>query len=129
MPIDLFGNIKRLLKKDELCGEWNSDDGSGFMMIMGSWMKINSDGTGKYESWSEGDDETGGYNYSGEFEWKRIGEKKIRIKENETEKIEVIEYKLESKKDRMELTSPQPELDRFGIEAFWNFAQTMFKKE
>ncbi|MCK7591629.1 hypothetical protein M0G43_13660 [Subsaxibacter sp. CAU 1640] len=127
--MNLFGNIKSLLKKDELWGEWNSDDGSGFMMIMGSWMKINSDGTGKYESWSEGDDETGGYNYSGEFEWERIGEKNIRIRENETEKTEEIEYKLERKNGRIELTSPQPELEKFGIDAFWNFAQKMFKKE
>jgi hypothetical protein len=128
MTINLFRKIKRLLKKDELCGEWNSDDGSGFIMIMGSWMKINTDGTGKYESWSKGDDETG-YNFNGEFEWERIEKNKIRIKEDGAEKVEEIEYKLEKKNGRIELSSLQPELEKFGIDAFWNFAQTMLKKK
>ena len=128
MSINLFENIKRLFNKDELCGEWNSDDGSGFMMIMGSWMKIKRDGTGKYESWSEGDDETGGYNHNGEFDWKRIGENKIRIQEKDSEKIEEIEYELRKHNGRIELTSPQPELKKFEIDAFWNFAQVMFKR-
>ncbi|MDO5979139.1 hypothetical protein [Flavivirga spongiicola] len=129
MSIKLFDNIKQLIKKDELLGEWNSDDGSGFMMIMGSWMKIKFNGTGKFESWSEGDDETGGYNHSGEFDWKRIGQNKIRIQEKGSSKIEEIEYVLKKQNGRIELTSGQPELEKFEINAFWNFAQIMFKKQ
>lgn len=123
MSINLLKKIKDLIKKDELCGEWDSDDGTGFIMIMGAWMKINTNGTGKYENWSKGD-----YNYNGEFEWERIGKNKIRIQDKGSEKIEEIKYKLEKINGRIELTSSQPELEKFEINAFWKFGQIMFKK-
>ncbi|GAB5399213.1 MAG: hypothetical protein Aureis2KO_07980 [Aureisphaera sp.] len=129
MFIDLFRNRKRGMQKDELCGEWNSDDGSGFMMIMGSWMNIKPDGTGAYKSWSEGDDEIGGYNQIGVFNWERIGQTQIRIQEKGSDIKEDIEYKIKKRNGRIELTSHQPKLNALGIEAFWNFAQIMFKKE
>lgn len=56
------------------------------MIMMGSWMKINSDETEKHENWSDRGDETG-YNHNGEFEWERIGENKIRIKEKGVPKV------------------------------------------
>lgn len=112
--------------KDELCGEWHSEDGSGFMIVMGSWMKINSNGTGKYESWCNSGDE-GGYHYKGKFKWVRIEKKTITIQEYNSDKIEIILYELNNFHGKTELKSHQPELSKFGIDAFWNFAQTMFK--
>lgn len=32
-------------QKDEVCGNWSSEDGSGFSMVKGSWVLFKSDGT------------------------------------------------------------------------------------
>ena len=69
--------------KDEISGEWFTEDGSGFSMIMGSWVEFKSNGSGKYESWSNSNDDTG-YHFSGDFTWKRIGKKQIEISEINT---------------------------------------------
>lgn len=127
--LNIFNRKKRELSEDnidELCGEWSTCDGSGFYGIMGSWMKIRSNGLGNYESWSNsGEDDS--YNYSGEFTWERIDINKIVFNKSETESIEIIEYDLSGMNGRNELTSVQPELGKVGIEAFWHFAQVMFK--
>jgi|GEM_PF-2653705 len=125
----LFDNLKRLISKDELCGEWSSCDGSGFIIIMGSWMKIKSDGTAQYEIWGDESCENGAYNNKGEFKWHRMGDKKITIQEKGSNQKEEIKYELKKKNGRIELTSWQPELENFGVEGFWNFYQIMFKKK
>ncbi|BDD08264.1 hypothetical protein FUAX_06960 [Fulvitalea axinellae] len=128
MPLKLIENIKLLLSRDELCGEWSSDDWSGFMMIMGSWMRINPDGTGNYRSWGIGDEGCEHYDFTGEFEWERIGKDKISIHEKGADSPEVIQYRLAKVNGRTELTSLQPKMGTIRLEAFWNFAQIMFKQ-
>ena len=77
----IFRQILALLNsKDELCGKWTTEDGSGFSIVMGSWIEFNSDGTGKYRSWSSSNDDTG-YDISEEFFWKRLGKTQIEIVE------------------------------------------------
>lgn len=125
---NIIKKFNSLLKiRDEICGEWITEDGSGFSIIMGSWIEFKKDGNGKYESWSNSGEETEYYNIE-EFKWKRIGKKTIQIQENGSEKIELIKYNLTKSNGRIELTSSQPELEKFGIEAFWHFAQVLFKK-
>ena len=116
--------FKKKKIQDELCGEWSTCDHSGFYGIMGSWMEINKNGSGKYESWSNSGDEDN-YNYSGEFTWERIDYNKISINESKTE---IIEYEINYENGRIELTSSNPNFEKYGIKSFWLFAQIMFKK-
>lgn len=115
-----------LKSKDELCGKWITEDGSGFSMIMGSWIEFKPDGNGKYESWSNSQDDTG-YNFTGEFTWKRISKGQIEITQQENATKEIINYKFQKVNNRIELSN----LDNSdaAMEQFWNFAQIMFRKK
>lgn len=124
----LFHSIKSFFVKDELCGTWCSEDGSGFRMIMGSWMEIKPNGTGRYESWHNSKDDTS-YSIKGEFNWNRIDQNRIHIQENDTVKSVEIKYKIIRKNGRIELTSNDPELEKLGIDSFWRFGQVMFKNK
>jgi len=115
-----------LKSKDELCGEWITEDGSGFSIMMGAWIAFNPDGTGAYESWSNSGDDTG-YHFKGALAWKRITWNQIEITELANPTKETIRYKLQKVNNRIELSN----LDdpHAGIEGFWNFAQIMFRKK
>ncbi|MBB3696971.1 hypothetical protein KMW28_21995 [Flammeovirga yaeyamensis] len=118
--------INKLFKRDELIGEWNTEDGSGFSIIMGSWIKFRKDGSGHFKSWANVDEEAS-YNLDGSFNWKRINEKTISIQEHKSEIIEIIEYRIENSNNRTVLTSEQEQKGTVNIEGFWNFSQVMFK--
>lgn len=121
----IFNKILTLFKhKDEICGEWVTDDGSGFSMIMGSWIKFNSNGTGEYESWSNSPGDLG-YNYDGDFLWSRIDNNKIEIILLPEKTKEIIAYKLQKVNNRIELSNLEKKKNE--LDGFWNFAQIMFK--
>ena len=124
--MSILSKLKTRIKKDELLGQWNTDDSSGFMIVMGSWVEFRKDGSGSYESWSNGDDETS-YNYKGNFNWKRLEKNKITIQEINSEKMELIEYQIRNVNGRKELSSKQKQSGTVIIEGFWNFFQVMFK--
>ena len=124
--MNIINKIQNLFKKDELFGQWHTEDGSGFMIVMGSWMELRKDGTGTYKTWSIGDDETS-YNYKGDFIWERIAENRINIQEKDSEKTEMIEYKIIIINGREELTSKQKQMGSVKLKAFWHFAQIMFR--
>ncbi len=123
--IDKLMNFFRL--KDEILGEWHTEDGSGLSMIMGSWVEFRQNGNGKYERWSNSGEETS-YYYKGDFTWKRIGEKQIEVIEQIDTEQHIINYKLENINNRIELSnSEKTKIGAVKIEEFWNFAQIMFK--
>ena len=124
--MSILSKLKTRIKKDELLGQWNTDDSSGFMIVMGSWVEFRKDGSGSYESWSNGDDETS-YNYKGNFNWKRLEKNRITIQEINSEKMELIEYQIRKVNGRKELSSKQKQSGTDVIEGFWNFFQVMFK--
>ena len=126
--MNTLSKLKNRFRTDELFGQWHTEDGSGFMIVMGSWIEFRKNGTGSYESWSTADDETG-YNYKGDFNWKRLGKNRISIQEMNSEKVEIIEYKIDFVKGRKELTSKQKQIGSVTIEGFWNFAQVMFRRK
>lgn len=113
-------------QKDEICGNWSSEDGSGFSMMMGSWVSFKSDGTGEYESWSNGDEETS-YNYTGKFTWKRTNKKQIEIRElNNTP--ELIDYTIKIINGIEELSNLNFKMaGNHKLEGFWNFYQNLYK--
>ena len=119
--------IQNYLKKDELLGKWSTDDGTGFVIVMGSWIEIRRDGTGSYESWASGDDDTS-YNYKGEFDWKRLERSKIRVQKSDSNEVEVLEYRIDIINGREELTSKQEDARKEVVIGFWDFAQVMFRK-
>lgn len=85
--------IKRLLlNQDELIGEWSSDDGSGFIIIMSAWIKFDENGTGTYTNFCAGDEEMGDINEKEHFKWQRLNDHTITISLNNKEE-ELIEYK------------------------------------
>lgn len=111
-------------QKDEICGNCSSEDGSGFSVVKGSWISFKSDGTGKYESWCNGDDETS-YNYAGKFTWKRTNKKQIEIKEF-NKNSELIDYKIKTINGVKELSNLNFEMaGNYKLEGFWNFYQTL----
>lgn len=113
-------------QRDEIWGNWSSEDGSGFSMIMGSWVSFQSDGTGEYKSYSSGDDETS-YNYDGKFTWKRINKKQIEITEH-NKSPELINYKIKTINGVKELSNLSFEVEgNYKLEGFWNFYQTLYK--
>ena len=124
--MSILSKLKTRIKKDELLGQWNTDDSSGFMIVMGSWVEFRKDGSGSYESWSNGDGETS-YNYKGNFNWKRLEKNRITIQEINSEKMELIEYQIRKVNGRKELSSKQKQSGTDVIEGFWNFFQVMFK--
>lgn len=128
MPIDFFKNIKALLKiKDELCGEWTTDDATGFYIMMGSWVLFKENGEGEYQSWANQNDESG-YNLKGIFIWKRLTNNKIEITNKAANTIEIIEYKIEKINNRLELSNIKAnKIGDVTLEEFWNFSQVMFK--
>lgn len=128
--MNIIKKIFRLWKtKDELCGDWLTEDGSGFSVIKGSWIQFKSDGNGKYESWSNNNDETS-YNLSGEINWNRISENKIEIIEKDNSEKTIIEYKLEKVNNRIELSNLHSDnVSKNDIKGFWFFYQVMFRKK
>jgi hypothetical protein len=128
---DLFGRKKNKESrpsqpKDELCGKWTTDDGTGFIVMMGSWMEIRPDGTGSYESWAGSDDDTG-YEFKGNFTWRRLGPDTICIQKKGADKEEWIKYKIEYVNGREELTSEQKQMGSVLLKGFWDFAQVVFR--
>lgn len=113
-------------QRDEIWGNWYSEDGSGFSMVKGSWVLFKSDGTGEYESFSNGDDETS-YNYAGKFTWKRTNKKQIEITEL-NKNPELIDYKIKTINGVKELSNLSFEVEgNYKVEGFWNFYQTVYK--
>lgn len=113
-------------QKDEICGNWSSEDGSGFSMMMGSWVSFKSDGTGEYESWSNGDDDTS-YNNAGKFTWKRTNKQQIEITELNSAP-ELIDYKIKTINGAKELSNLSHEMTgNHRLEGFWNFYQNLYK--
>ncbi|MFT3796634.1 hypothetical protein [Flavobacterium sp.] len=116
------------LSKDELCGQWSTDDGSGFSMIMGSAIHFKPDGTGTYQSWGGNEDDDTGYDFSGEFTWKRTGKKEIEITKIPDGKPETVRYKLTKWHNLTELSNSESHpIGHTTIEGFWDFYQTLFK--
>ena len=116
-------------KRDEICGEWHTEDGSGFSMIMGSWIEFKSNGKGNYESWSNSEDDTG-YKFSGEISWKRIDKNKIEIRDLTNSTKEIINYKIQKVNNRIELSNlEKKKVGSVEMEEFWNFAQIMFRQK
>ena len=66
--------VKKSLRSDELFGKWDTDDATGFGIMMGAWIEFKPNGTGSFESWENSDN---GYEFKGDFKWERIGDKKI----------------------------------------------------
>jgi hypothetical protein len=59
-----------LSNHDELVGEWNTDDGTGFYFaVMGYYLKFSNEGNGIYAYWSSDKE----FDKEQEIEWQRIG--------------------------------------------------------
>lgn len=124
---DFISRLTAFLRsKDELCGEWITEDGTGFSIIMGSWIEFKANGTGKYKSWSNSKDDSG-YNFNAEFIWKRMNKDQIEITDLASQKKETINYKLQKVNNRIELSNVDN--SNSGMEEFWNFAQIIFRKK
>ncbi|MEO8515795.1 MAG: hypothetical protein ABI426_03580 [Flavobacterium sp.] len=125
---NLFSKLLFFLNpKDELSGEWHTEDGTGFSMIMGSWIEFKPNGEGKYESWSNSEEDDG-YSYNGEIIWQHIGENKIEITKIGESKKETIIYKLKKINNRLELSNlNKKKVGSIEVDGFWHFSQVMFK--
>lgn len=125
----IFNNLRIFKTTDEICGTWTTEDGSGFSMIMGAWINFKSNGSGEYERWTNGDNETS-YHLKGNFSWKRIDKDKIEIDELKNSKKELISYKIKKVNNRLELSNQENKIvGSTEIEEFWDFAQVMFKRK
>ena len=114
-------------KRDELFGKWSTEDGSGFSIIMGSLIEFKKDGNGKYESWSNNDDQTE-YKLNGEINWIRKGKNTIEIIDIKNSERTQIEYKLTLTNNRIELSNlNNKKVGKIELEGFWFFSQVMFK--
>lgn len=117
-------------RKHELVGCWDTEDGSGFSMIMGTWLEFNSDGTGSYETWHIDPFEEDSYHLKGAFKWENLSENTIKVIETTiiNEHIEeILTYHLKKVGSRIDLTSTNPELEEVDMESFWKFGQVLFK--
>lgn len=116
-------------RKHELVGYWDTEDGSGFSMIMGAWLEFKSDGTGSYESWHNDPFEENSYHLKGAFTWESLSENTIKLIETTkaNERVEdILTYHLKVD-SRVALTSTNPELEDVAMESFWKFGQALFK--
>ncbi|MGG5209565.1 hypothetical protein ACQWU4_11505 [Chryseobacterium sp. MIQD13] len=121
----MFNFIKKLFLKETLTGEWLTEDGSGFSMIMGSWIEFKRDGTGSYESWYNGEES---YHLKGSFNWVKTGPFQIKIQESNKDP-EIIDYRFQTIHNRTELLNSSGKVDgKTEFEQFWNLGQTVFKK-
>ena len=123
--------FKKLFQsKDELVGNWLTDSSGGFLIVMGSSINFNANGTGSFKSWASGDEEDGGYNYEGNFKWERVNNTQIKIKENQKEEIItyiIKPYKNPYGKKGKQVTSPTKKVGKTEVSGFWNFAQDIYK--
>ena len=113
-------------KKDEICGQWTTEDGAGFMISMGSWIEFKRNGTGTFKRWRN--DESGSKQETkGKFAWKRSDEDKISIQEVGTQKLEEFHYKIETSDSGESLCSVVDPFGEVKDDGFWNFGQVMFR--
>lgn len=117
--------LSKLNFKENLYGEWITEDGSGFSMIMGSWIVFKKDGTGNYESWHNGTEEDS-YIFKGDFLWEKTGIFQIKIQEKD-KPYEIIDYQFKKIKNRIELSNFGNEKRKSEFEQFWNFGQVLFR--
>jgi len=116
--------ISKLTSQENLHGEWTTEDGSGFSMIMGSWIVFKKDGTGSYESWNNGGEEDG-YLFKGDFLWKKTDDLQIKIQES-NKPDEIVNYQFKNIQNRIELSNSDNK-DQSELEQFWNFGQVLFR--
>lgn len=126
--------LKRLFtSSDELVGIWETTNGGGFQMIMGSRLEFRKDGTGKLEDWGNGGDDEEPYDSYSEFVWKRTGKNKIEVRYAVKSKFEEVEYEMRDYKGAYgihydELFSPNQPLGETGFNGFWAVPTELYRK-
>jgi hypothetical protein len=114
-----------LSNHDELVGEWNTDDGTGFYFaVMGYYLKFSDEGNGIYAYWSSDKE----FDKEQEIEWQRIDEKTIKIKFSSDENWDIVSYEKEYINSKtLEIYEPNNDFSKHG-KAFWKVYSTLRKK-